>query len=198
MKKLKEKYYDRINKTEIEINVNAKISHLFEDERLKNNFLEDKEIEKLPKRQQEMYLQEQSEKSYLELDKMMDNGFQPSELGTFEEELRLRDWEKKYLKSNDYRRFVKNLQTEIKNTMNIMPEKIRVVMYFRFFKNMSISQIAKILHLSKSTAQDYISKGCGYLKYFLDKDIKKQDKIERERRMKFEQRKAQQRKNFFN
>ena len=41
---------------------------------------------------------------------------------------------------------------------------------------MSIAQIATLLNLSKATAQSYLSRGTGYIKYFLDKDIKEQDK----------------------
>ena len=55
-----------------------------------------------------------------------------------------------------------------------MPDYLKRVMFLRFWKDMSISQIASILHVSKGTAQDYVKRGCVYIKEFLNKDLKKQ------------------------
>ena len=62
-------------------------------------------------------------------------------------------------------------------------------MFLRFFKDYSISQIAKALNISKGSAQVYVSRGCKHIKYFLDEDIKEQDKIYRKNKMKREQNK---------
>lgn len=199
---MKRKYFDTINaKAEIEVEVNAKVAHYLDREQEKNKILPDDEFEKLSDTKQKEYLdrigQKEQEESYSSLNQMMDNGFQPATVGTIDQEIELNNWEKEYLASREYKTFVKNLQNEIKSTMAIMPEKIRTVMFLRFFKNLSISQIAKIMGTSKSCAQCYIGRGCHYIKYFLDKDIKKQDKLEREKRMKFEQAKSKNKKNFF-
>jgi len=55
-----------------------------------------------------------------------------------------------------------------------MPDMIKKVMFLRFWKDMSIGQIANALHISRSSAQVYVKRGCGYIKDFLNKDIRKQ------------------------
>ena len=50
---MKEKYYDRINKREIEINVNAKVAHFLKQERDKNRILSPEEIARLSKKKRQ-------------------------------------------------------------------------------------------------------------------------------------------------
>ena len=97
--KLKEKYYDRINKTEIEVNVNAKVAHFLQKEREKNRILSPDEVAKLSKKKQEEYYQRSFERKQESLDQLMYDGFQPSEEDTIEDELCRRYRERKYLAS---------------------------------------------------------------------------------------------------
>ena len=104
----------------------------------------------------------------------MENGYQPYCLTTIEREIIIREKERKYLNSNEYKKFRADMKEEIKRKFNEMPDYLKRVMFLRFWKDMSISQIASILHVSKGTAQDYIRRGCVYIKDFLNKDLKKQ------------------------
>lgn len=185
--KLKEKYYDRINKREIEINVNAKVAHFLKQERDKNRKLSPEEIARLSKKKRQEYLQRSFERKQESLDQLMYDGFQPSEEDTIEDELCRRYRERKYLASKEYKEFRIQLKREIRKVLDIMPEQIKKAMYLRFFKDMSIAQIATALNVYKATAQSYLSRGTGYIKYFLDKDIKEQDKKDKERRMRIAQ-----------
>ncbi len=169
---MKVKYFDRIVAEDyIEINVSAKISHFLKDER--KRYREEKE----------------QNKDNVSLEKLVDKGFQPVETTSVEREIAKRERERKYLQSKDYKRFLYSLRKEIKNTMDIMPKMVRMSMFLRFFKGFSISQIAKALSITKSSAQSYLAEGSKYIKYFLNKDIKQQDKLERQRRMRIEQEK---------
>lgn len=169
---MKEKYFDRIIANDyIKIKVSAKVSRFLK---------EDKKRLKEERKQ---------EKENISLEKLMEKGFQPVENTSIEQEIARRNREQKYLNSKEYKEFLFSLRKEIKNTMHIMPKMVRMSMFLRFFKGYSISKIAKALGIAKSTAQSYLAEGCGYLKYFLDKDIKQQDKLERQRRMKIEQEK---------
>ena len=85
--KLKEKYYDRINQKEIEINVNAKVAHFLKQERDKNRKLSPEEIARLSKKKRQEYFQRSFERKQESLDQLMYDGFQPSEEDTIEDEL---------------------------------------------------------------------------------------------------------------
>lgn len=181
---MKEKYYDRINKREIEINVNAKVAHFLKQERDKNRILSPEEIARLSKKKQQEYLQRSFERKQESLDQLMYDGFQPSEEDTIEDELCRRYRERKYLASKEYKEFRLQLKKEIRKVLDKMPEQVKKSMYLRFFKDCSLREIAKLLNLSIASVREYLSRGCGYIKYFLDKDIKEQDKKDKERRMK--------------
>ena len=185
--KLKEKYYDRINKREIEINVNAKVAHFLKKEREKNRILSPDEVAKLSKKKQEEYYQRSFERKQESLDQLMYDGFQPSEEDTIEDELCRRYRERKYLASKEYKEFRLQLKKEIRKVLDKMPEQVKKSMYLRFFKDCSLREIAKLLNLSIASVREYLSRGCGFIKYFLDKDIKEQDKKDKERRMRIAQ-----------
>ena len=185
--KLKEKYYDRINKTEIEVNVNAKVAHFLQKEREKNRILSPDEVAKLSKKKQEEYYQRSFERKQESLDQLMYDGFQPSEEDTIEDELCRRYRERKYLASKEYKEFRLQLKKEIRKVLDKMPEQVKKSMYLRFFKDCSLREIAKLLNLSIASVREYLSRGCGFIKYFLDKDIKEQDKKDKERRMRIAQ-----------
>ena len=184
--KLKEKYYDRINKREIEINVNAKVAHFLKQERDKNRILSPEEIARLSKKKRQEYLQRSFERKQESLDQLMYDGFQPSEEDTIEDELCRRYRERKYLASKEYKEFRLQLKKEIRKVLDKMPEQVKKSMYLRFFKDMSIAQIASQLHIQRGAAQSYLSRGTGYIKYFLDKD--------KERRMRIAQMREQRHK----
>ena len=192
--KLKEKYYDRINKREIEINVNAKVAHFLKQERDKNRILSPEEIARLSKKKRQEYLQRSFERKQESLDQLMYDGFQPSEEDTIEDELCRRYRERKYLASKEYKEFRLQLKKEIRKVLDKMPEQVKKSMYLRFFKDMSIAQIASQLHIQRGAAQSYLSRGTGYIEYFLDKDIKEQDKKDKERRMRIAQMREQRHK----
>lgn len=192
--KLKEKYYDRINKREIEINVNAKVAHFLKQERDKNRILSPEEIARLSKKKRQEYLQRSFERKQESLDQLMYDGFQPSEEDTIEDELCRRYRERKYLASKEYKEFRLQLKKEIRKVLDKMPEQVKKSMYLRFFKDCSLREIAKLLNLSIASVREYLSRGCGYIKYFLDKDIKEQDKKDKERRMRIAQMREQRHK----
>ena len=161
---MKLRYHDVIEDKYINVEVSAKIKHF-----IKKNKKEEKE-------------QEENNRDVLSLDKLLEKGFQPIYGRSIEEELEIREREERYLRSREYQLFRKNLKKAIAMRMDKMSKKIRTVMYLRFFKNYSISKIAEELYVSKGTAQDYIARGVGYIRKFLERDIERQDKIEERRR----------------
>lgn len=156
---MKIKYYDHFTKKVIEVNVSVKVAHYIEKERA---------------RQKEEREQQENE-PILSLDELIEKGFQPYSLNSIEREIIIREKERKYLNSNEYKKFRADMKDEIKKKFNEMPDYLKKVMFLRFWKDMSISQIANILHVSKGTAQDYVQRGCVYIKDFLNKDIRKQN-----------------------
>lgn len=165
-------YFDRIiAKDVIEINVKAKVAHFLE---------KDKQRQKEERKQNE---------GNLSLDQLLSNGFQPTNTTSLEQEIIIRHREEKYLQSPEYKQFRKALRQEIRKVFDLMSEQEKKVMYLRFFKDYSISQIANALGIARGTAQGYIARGCKHIKFFLDRDIKEQDKIERKKKMKREQKK---------
>ena len=155
---MKIRYYDHFTKKVIETDVSVKVAHYIEKERARQK--EERE--------------QQKKEPVLSLDELMENGYQPYSLTTIEREIIIREKERKYLNSNEYKKFRADMKEEIKKKFNEMPDYLKRVMFLRFWKDMSISQIASILHVSKGTAQDYIRRGCVYIKDFLNKDLKKQ------------------------
>ena len=155
---MKIRYYDHFTKKVIETDVSVKVAHYIEKERARQK--EERE--------------QQKKEPVLSLDELMENGYQPYSLTTIEREIIIREKERKYLNSNEYKKFRADMKEEIKKKFNEMPDYLKRVMFLRFWKDMSISQIASILHVSKGTAQDYVKRGCVYIKEFLNKDLKKQ------------------------
>ena len=176
---MKIKVYDTINQKEVEVDVNAKSAHFI----FKND-------ESLRAQRQEEF-----ERSCLSLDDLMERGFQPTDNRSLDVEMERREKERQYLESAEYRKFRKSLCREIVKVMDQMSECVRNAMFLRFFKDLSISKIAEILNCDKSTARNNIARGCGYIKYFLDRDIKEQDKLERLKKMELEQKKYSRRLN---
>ena len=184
---MKEKYYDRINKTEIEVNVNAKVAHFLQKEREKNRILSPDEIAKLSKKKQEEYYQRSFERKQESLEQIMFDGFQPSDDNSIEDELYKRHQEKKYLASKEYKEFRIQLKREIRKVLDKMSDQQKKVMYLRFFKDYSLRQIATALNLGFPTVRNHIIRGLEHIKYFLDADIKEQDKKDKEKRMRIAQ-----------
>lgn len=188
------KYNDRIiAKDKIDVNVNAKVAHFLQKEEQKKVTLTNDEFNALSKKKKDEYSQRKFEKDLLSFDELVENGFQPSG-NSIEQELYQREKEQRYLSSPEYRSFRQALKEEIRKVFDIMSEQEKKVMYLRFFLDYSLSQIAKTLNIARGTAQEYVATGCKYIKYFLDNDVKEQNKIDRARRMKIEQEKCARRK----
>ncbi len=189
------KYKDKIiAKDEIDVKVNAKVAHFLQKEEEKKVTLTNEEFNALSKKKQAEYSQRKFEKSLLSFDEMVENGFQPSISNSIEQELYQREKEQQYLASPEYRNFRRALKDEIRKVFDIMSEQEKKVMYLRFFLDYSLAQIARALDIARGTAQEYLAKGCKYIKYFLDDDIKEQNKKDKARRMKIEQQKYANRK----
>lgn len=186
---MKIEYYDRINAEKIKLDVNPKVAHFIKDEKKKNVVLTDDEFNKLSFKKQDEYCQLRFERSVISLSEMEENGFELADNVDFEEVAGMRDYEKNYLRSSEYREFRTSLKKEIRNVFDTMSDREKKVMYLRFYRNCSISCIAYKLGISKSSAQEYIARGCKHIKYFLDKDIKEQDKLDKLKKMKREQKK---------
>lgn len=187
---MKIKYFDRINaNAKIEVKVNAKTAHFLKNEKDKHKTLTVDEYNTLSKKKQEEYSQLKFEKGMVSLNELEEKGFEICDSLAIEDSLTLKEYEVRYFQSREYREFRTALKKEIRNVFDKMSVQEKKVMYLRFFKNYSISQVASILGIKKGTAQDYIARGCKHIKYFLDKDIKEQDKLERMRKMKREQKK---------
>lgn len=186
---MKIEYYDRINAKKIKLDVNPKVAHFIKNERKKNVVLSDDQFNKLSFKKQDEYCQLRFERSVNSLSEMEENGFELADNVDFEEVAGMRDYEKNYLRSSEYREFRTSLKKEIRNVFDEMSSQVKKVMYLRFFRNCSISCIAYKLGVAKGTAQDYIARGCKHIKYFLDKDIREQDKLGRLKKMKREQKK---------
>lgn len=177
-------YYDRVHKETTKVEVNTKVSYFLEKEKQKNKKLSPEEIKKLGPRTKRDYYQREFERSVSSLDELLDNGFQPSSHRTIEDEIIARYKERKYLNSPEYKQFRNSLRQELVRVFAIMPPYLKQVMFLRFFREMSLSQIADCLNFTKSTAQSYVSRGCAYIKDFLESDIAEQDKKEREEKEK--------------
>lgn len=155
---MKIRYFDHFTKKVIEVNVSVKVAHFIEKERARQK--EERE--------------QQAKEPILSLDQLKLKGFEPCALCPLEREVIIREKERKYLNSNEYKQFRADLKEEVRKKFNEMPNYLKKVMFLRFWKDMSISQIANVLHVSKGTAQDYVQRGCVYIKDFLNKDLKKQ------------------------
>lgn len=160
---MKIKYYDHVSRQRITVKVNAKTGHFLEKKReeRKENLKNEKEV------------------GLCSLSSLLDNGFQISDKVSLDDIVIFRDKERKYLNSNEYKQFRLKLKKEIKNKFDKMSEQVRTAMFLRFFKEMSISQIAAAMHCHKATAQTYLQRGTKVIGKFLNRDIQEQDEIER-------------------
>jgi len=172
-------YYDKIHKTTTTIKASAKVVHFLEKEKQKHKTLTDEEIAELKPKAKEEYLQRRFEKSVCSLDEMLEKGYDPTALNSIEIEIERRHREFRYLNSASYKTFRAQLKDEIKKASDSMPDYIREVMFMRFFRDMSIGEIARELKLAKGTVQRYLGRGTSFIKEFLKKDIKEQDRLER-------------------
>ena len=157
---MKVKYYSHLEGCDIYVKVNAKVAHALEDF----------------KEQRKNRLNDESHYSFISLNEMVENGHDIPDEVSLDDIIILRDRERRYLESNEYRRFYTRLRNEISNKFDKMSVKVREAMFLRFFMNMSIGQIAKALNCHKATAQTYLQRGTKYINAFLNKDIKEQDK----------------------
>jgi len=170
-------FYDRINKEIIKVEVTPQVAHQFVMTK------KQKEIDRAKRKAAGV--------TFVSLDAMIDNGHQFASDFDIEKELERREFERKYLNSPEYKRFRNSLRQEIARAMDKMSKTEKQAMFLRFWKEMSIGQIAKTLNIAKGTAQDYLQRGCQKIKKFLEKDIKEQDELERDRKY------LKRKKNFF-
>lgn len=168
---MKLRYFDRFTKKVIITETNVKVAHYIEKERARQK----EEREK------------QEKEPILSLDELFEKGYQPVCTHSVEREIFIREKERKYLNSNEYKQFRADMREEIKAKFNEMPDYLKKVMFLRFWKEMSISQIADVLHTKRGTIQGYIQRGCVHIKDFLNRDLKNQkakEKREMERMVK--------------
>lgn len=164
---MKEKYYDNFSHKKITVQVNSKVSKY-----LKQNKKEMRKIER-------------NEFGFIiSLDKLSDAGFQASDPITFKDQIDIKEKEQKLLNSRSYKSFRKSLQQEITGKMDKMSDKVKIAMYLRFFKNMSLSQIAKEMDIAIWTVRTHLQRGTESIKKFLEKDIKKEDEKDRYKKYK--------------
>lgn len=76
--------------------------------------------------------------------------------------------EREYLQSALYKQFRIDLCNEIKIKFCQMKPKVRIAMYLRWFKDMSIIQIAALLKVQNWEAQALLRKGTSYIADFLN------------------------------
>ena len=76
--------------------------------------------------------------------------------------------EKEYLQSALYKKFRIELCDEIKMKFCQMKPKVRKAMYLRWFKDMSIIQIAALMKIRNWEAQALLRKGTRYISDFLN------------------------------
>jgi len=157
---MKVKYYSHLEGCVVYVDVNVKVAHALE------SF----------KKQRKKRLNDESHYKFISLNKIVEMGHDIPDHVDLDDIVILREKDKKYLQSNDYKRFYRRLRKEISSKFDIMGEKIREAMFLRYFKNMSIGQVAKAMNCSKSTAQTHLQRGTKHIKEFLDRDIEEQDK----------------------
>lgn len=162
---MKIKYYSHLEGCDIYVNVNAKVAHA---------------LEKF-KKQRKKRLNKESHYKFISLNKIVEMGHDIPDHVNLDDIIILRDKDRKYLQSNEYRRFYTRLRKEINSKLNIMGDQVAKAMFLRFFKNMSIGQIAKIMECERGTVQVYLQRGTGYISDFLNEDIKRQDEIDSRR-----------------
>ena len=95
----------------------------------------------------------------------------------------LQEKKKKCFSNRQYKKFRIKFRREIRKILDIMSEQIKKVLFLRFFKDMSLSEIASKLNIKKGTVQSYLNRGIKHIRYFLDDNIKEQDKRYKEKRM---------------
>lgn len=183
------KYFDKIKNEYVDLKVNAKVAHFIEKERNKNKTLTDDEFNKLPRKKQEEYSQLKFEKGLLSLNAMEEKGFEVSETLLFEDIVDIKEYELKYFQSREYRDFRAALKKEIRKVFDDMSVQEQQAMYLRFFKEYSLNRIALAMGVDISSVRSYLQRGSKHIKYFLDDDIKEQDKLDRLKKMKREQKK---------
>ena len=165
---MKIEYYDRITQENIKIEVTPQVAHQLRMSK------KQKEVDRAKRKAAGI--------SFVSLDAMIENGHQFASDFDIERELERREFERKYLNSPEYKRFRNSLREEIAKAMDKMSKCEKQAMFLRFWKEMSIGQIAKTLNIAKGTAQDYLQRGCEKIKKFLEKDIKEQDELERDKK----------------
>lgn len=159
---MKIKYYSHLEGCVIYVEVNAKVAHALE----------------MFKKQRKKRINNESNYSFVSLNQIAENGFDIPDEVNLEDMVIVRDKDRRYLESNEYRKFYSRLKKEISSKFNIMSENVRKAMFLRFFKNMSIGQIAQVMNCQRGTAQKYLQRGTRYIRNFLNADIREQDEKE--------------------
>ena len=90
---------------------------------------------------------------------------------------------KKRFSNRQYKEFRVEIDKDLRKILDIMPEQIKNVLLLRFFKNMPFSEIASKLNIKKGTVQSYLNRGINHIRFFLDDNIKEQEKRYKVKRM---------------
>lgn len=75
---------------------------------------------------------------------------------------------RKFINSNDYKKFISGLQPNIKNVFYKLSDMEKKTMFLRFYKEMSLGGIAKELDCAKGSVQSYLLRAFKKMKNYLD------------------------------
>ena len=176
-------YFDHISGKNLKVKTNIKVAHLINEEKQKFKYLPAKKVKRLSKNKRERYYQQKFEREQISLDYLISRGFQPMDNFDINSEISKIYKEDKFFKSAGYKNFRMSLKKEFRVIIDKLSAQQKKVLCLRLLKNMSLSQIASELNISKGTVQNYISNAYKDIKFFLNKNISTKDKLKKERRM---------------
>lgn len=75
---------------------------------------------------------------------------------------------RKFINSNDYKKFISGLQPNIKDVFCNLSNMEKKTMFLRFYKEMSLGGIAEELDCAKGSVQSYLLRAFKKMKNYLD------------------------------
>lgn len=75
---------------------------------------------------------------------------------------------RKFINSNDYKKFISELQPNIKDVFCNLSNMEKKTMFLRFYKEMSLGGIAEELDCAKGSVQSYLLRAFKKMKNYLD------------------------------
>lgn len=167
---MKIKFYNHIAKEIEEVDVQPQVANYLESQR--------KKVARNKAREARIGI--------ISLNELEEKGIYLCEEFDIDEEVEKRTSREKYLNSIEYKKFRNEVRKEISRNFNKMSKRVQQAMFLRFYRNYTISQIAKTLKITKGAAQEYLRRGTVAIKTFLENDIKEQDRLDRLNKEKME------------